>query len=383
MIRTETSVRVLQAVAAIAGLAVLLWSVGLPSFHLAEAASLVSVSNTLSDSAPSALSDHAINFTIPTGSAGVEAGETLVVTFPTNFNLSTSTATTSDIDLEINGVDATLGFVASGATWGVSISGQNLTFTSGTGVISADDDVTVKVGGNAADGFATGTTKVSNPGVGTYEFNITSGTGGNNDSGSTLVAIIDNVDVTASVDTVFTFTVAGVGGGAAVNGTTTTGTTTATTIPFGTLRANQPTTTAQDLFVTTNASQGFVVTAHVDQTLLSSTGADIDGFNNGSYTDTPGAWAVPTATLGNDNTYGHWGLTTEDFVTGRASEFDTDEWIAASTTPRIIFGHTGPADGTSSGTGTARIGYQIEISALQEAGDDYSATLTYIATPTF
>jgi hypothetical protein len=31
----------------------------------------------------------------------------------------------------------------------------------------------------------------------------------------------------------------------------------------------------------------------------------------------------------------------------------------------------------------ARIGYQAQITALQEAGDDYSTTLTYVATPTF
>jgi hypothetical protein len=46
-------------------------------------------------------------------------------------------------------------------------------------------------------------------------------------------------------------------------------------------------------------------------------------------------------------------------------------------------GHTGPSDGFTAGQGATRVGYQIEISALQEAGDDYSTTLRYIATPTF
>ena len=45
--------------------------------------------------------------------------------------------------------------------------------------------------------------------------------------------------------------------------------------------------------------------------------------------------------------------------------------------------HNGAADGTGNGTGTANIGYQVEISALQEASDDYSTTLRYVATPTF
>jgi hypothetical protein len=29
------------------------------------------------------------------------------------------------------------------------------------------------------------------------------------------------------------------------------------------------------------------------------------------------------------------------------------------------------------------VGYKIEITPLQEAADDYTTTLTYIATPTF
>ena len=45
--------------------------------------------------------------------------------------------------------------------------------------------------------------------------------------------------------------------------------------------------------------------------------------------------------------------------------------------------HSGPSDGTTLGVGRATIGYQAQITALQEAGDDYSTTLTYIATPTF
>ena len=45
-------------------------------------------------------------------------------------------------------------------------------------------------------------------------------------------------------------------------------------------------------------------------------------------------------------------------------------------------GHDGPADGLSASS-TAQIGYQVEISALQEASDDYSTTLRYVVTPTF
>jgi hypothetical protein len=138
---------------------------------------------------------------------------------------------------------------------------------------------------------------------------------------------------------------------------------------------------AQDLAVSTNATQGFVVTVEQSQNLQTSTGADIDGFINGAYTNTPTAWTAPTAVLGNQDTWGHWGLTSEDDL--NSTEFGTDLWVAASTTPRQVFHHNGPADGVTANSGSTRVGYQVQISPLQEAGDDYTTTLTYIATPTF
>lgn len=33
--------------------------------------------------------------------------------------------------------------------------------------------------------------------------------------------------------------------------------------------------------------------------------------------------------------------------------------------------------------GQTVVGFKIEVSSLQEAGDDYNTTLTYIATPSF
>ncbi|MEZ4200069.1 MAG: hypothetical protein R3B69_00465 [Candidatus Paceibacterota bacterium] len=140
-------------------------------------------------------------------------------------------------------------------------------------------------------------------------------------------------------------------------------------------------TAAQLLNVSTNASQGFVVTIEQDQNLLSSTGADIDGFANGAYTNTPAAWSSPSATIGNEDTYGHWGITSSDDLNG--GEFSADLWVAASTTHGKSSKNDGPADGVTDSVGSTTVGFQIEVSSLQEAGDDYSTTLTYIAAPTF
>jgi hypothetical protein len=141
-------------------------------------------------------------------------------------------------------------------------------------------------------------------------------------------------------------------------------------------------TLGQALTVTTNARNGFVVTVQQNQNLLSSTGADIDGFKDGAYNNTPTAWTAPTNSITDENSWGHWGLTSED-ADLNSDEFGSALFVAASTTARQVFSHTGPADGTTVDKGATKVAYQIQITPLQEAGNDYSTVLTYIATPTF
>ncbi len=375
MQKISTSVEALhRVVAMLVAAAVMVASIGF--YNIANAANLTVLSNTLSDSDVSALSNHTIRFTMATSSGGVSAGQTIAVTFPAGFNLGS--VAFGDVDFSINGVDQTLAATQSGATWGAAVSGQVLTLTSGTGVVTAGQTVVIEVGTNATFG-TTGTNRVTNPTAGSYEFYVTAGTV---DTGRTRVAILDNVDVTAIVNTSFTFTVSGLATSTAVNGTSTTGSTTPTAIPFGVLTAGEIKTLGQRLNVTTNARNGFVVTVEQDQNLQSSTGADIDGFIDGAYTNTPTAWVTPTNNIANENTWGHWGLTSEDSNLN-GDEFGSALFVAASTTPRQVFSHTGPSDGTTVDIGETDVAYQIQITPLQEAGDDYNTILTYIATPTF
>jgi hypothetical protein len=376
MYKTEKTVTLLKTIAIIAGFAITLWSLGLPYLHLADAANITTVSDTLSDSAPSAPANHTIQFTTP---SGVAAGQTIVIDFQGNFN--PSALDFADMDFASSS-DYALAGSASGLTWGVSTDATSITFTSGTAVLGPNATVTIEIGTNATFG-TTGDTQIVNPASeGSKEINFQVGNG--NDSGWTRVVILSGVEVSAAVDTIFTFTVAGVGANQVFSGTaTTTGTTGSTSIPFGSLEAGVATTTAQDLFVSTNAANGYTVTVQLDQALQSSTGADIDGFNGDS--DTPTTWVAPSPTLGQDETYGYWGFTSDDTDTTRdaGDEFAAGEYAAASTTPRVVMSHTGPANGAGSPEGEARVGYKVEISGLQEAGDDYTATLTYVATPTF
>jgi len=379
MFANPTNVGISQrVVATLVACAVMMLSLGLYNITTAHAANLTSVSDTLTDSDISVVSNHTIAFTIPTGSAGVAAaGGTITVTFPAGFNFGS--VVVGDYDLKVNGTDQTLVAGAPGAgQWGYTRSGQTITFTTGTGAsAAATNPIEIQIGTNATFG-STGTNQMTNPTAGSYELYITAGT---SDTGRTRVAILDNVDVSAIVDTSFTFTVTGMATSTAVNGLTTTGSTTPTRINYARIAAGVPEVLSQRLNVTTNAKSGFVVTVAQDSNLQSSTGADIDSFSNGTDVNTPTVWSSPTNNIALENTWGHWGITSSDDL--NASEFSGSKFVAASTTPRQIFTHSGPSDGTTANIGSTTIGYKIEITALQEAADDYSTVLTYVATPTF
>jgi hypothetical protein len=359
-----------RVVATLVASAVVLWSIGV--YGTAQAANLTSVSDTLTDSDRSVTSAHTIAFSIPAGST-LNAASSFTITFPTQPGTGftgVNTVVSGDLTITVNGSPAN--------DDSFSAVGQVLTISLDT-TANAGEEVVVAI----ADG------KITNPDTaGSAEIIIATPA----DTGKTRVAIIDNVLVTAIVPTSFDFTITGLATSTAVNGTSTTGSTSPTEIPFGVLTAGQVKTMAQRLNVTTNARNGFVVTVEQDSNLQSSNGADIDGFIDGAYTDTPTAWQGPANTLLNENTYGHWGLTTTDGnLQGAGSNFaSSNTWVAASTTPRAVMAHNGPSDGitgtalsTSDDVGSTTVGYQIQITPLQEAADDYNTTLTYIATPTF
>lgn len=380
MISTVKTVGILQAVAMTVGVALFLWSTGLPTiFRTAEAASITDASDTLSNSAPSLASNHTIAFESPNG---MLAGQTIQIIFPVEFTLPSLGV--EDFDLTASGTEQTLAGSNGTNIWGVSTSSQTITFTSPSNVGQASATPFIIEIGTHATANGTGDSQLTNPSATTsYAIDIA---GSMPDSGQVRVAIIDQVTVTASVDTSLTFTVAGVNPGLTVNGsaTTTSATTTSTALPFGTLPIGPSRMLAHDIAVVTNASAGYTVTVVQTGPLQSTTGATIDGFINGSDTNTPTAWQGPSGLIADPDTYGHWALTSDDAtITARTSQFGSDQWVAPSTTPIAIMGHTGPSDGTTSGSGAARIGYQAAISALQEAGDDYTTTLRYVVTPVF
>lgn len=366
-----------RAIATFVAVALMLWALGLHSY--AQAANVTYLSDLLSDSAPAASSNHTIEFLAP---SGVAAGQTMTATFPAGFNLST--VVFGDVDLEVNGTDKTLAATPSGTTWGAAVSGQTLTITSGTDTIGGTATITVKIGTNA-DAGGTGVNQIVNPtpagGNQSYQIDIA---GTMADSGHTRVVILNTVLVTAKVDTTFNFTVTGMATSSTVNGATLSGTSGSTTLPYGTLAALTPEILGQQLAVTTNAANGFQVTVEQDGRFDSSTGADIDNFKD-DVIAAPAAWESPSVglSISDEKTWGHWGITSEDATLEAGDTFGTNLWTGVTTTPTQVFWHDGPSDGTTANIGTTNVAYEVEISALQEAGDDYSTILTYIATPTF
>lgn len=378
MIHTVRTVRTLQAVAMSVVVALLLWSTGLPTiFRSAEAASITNASDTLETSAPGIGSNHTIEFTTLNG---LIIGQTIEVTFPTGVNeFVLNSIGVEDVDILVNGSSSSTALTAAADTWGVSTTTSAITFTTPTNSgVASSSAIIIRIGTHAVTS-GTGDTKITNPTVeDSYSIDVA---GTMQDSGQVRVAILPEVLVSASVNTSLTFSVSGVGAGQTVNGspTTTSAGATATALPFGTLTDVGTKVLAQDLTITTNALNGYTVTVETEGELESTTGAIIDGFVDGSYTTTPTAWAGPSQDVGDVTTWGHWGLTSDDTnIIARSAQFGSDQWVSPSTTPIAVAGHDDPVLAT-----TTRIGYQVDISALQEAGNDYETSLRYIITPTF
>ena len=363
MFKLATSVRsTQQALAMFVAVAILLWSVG--AYTTTQAANLLDVSNLITDSAPSATPAHTITFEVPADS---DISGDITVEFPAGFT-------------GVAGIDDT---------------NTNVSGGSGTAVLSIVGN-TLTIEGITAPGSAVITIEIeedviTNPGDdGSYRFTITTDTTDDGpDIGKTHVYIIDTVLVTASVETVFEFEIRG------VNASTTptdleltTGTSTATSIPFGVITPGDAKFMAQDLLVTTNARNGYIVTVEQDGPLISSNSAIISSFIDGAYTNASTTWIAPSGDVFDDETWGHWGLTSNDATLDSLhSPFGlTGGYVAASTTPRLVMAHDASADGNLNETqniGLATVGYKVEITPLQEAAEDYTTTLTYIATPTF
>ncbi len=360
----------------------LIWVSGLPVVSTALALQVHDLSDTLSTSKAGVGANHTILFTTP---SGVPAdGTTIEIDIPAGFDVSLIDE--DDVDVADDGVELTTGAVCGAVQAAVSVSLQTVVIeicSGGGGAIAAESEVRIKIGDHAVESGVGSAQIVNSSVLGYHEI----GVGGTmEDTGFTGVLLLEPVTVSGEVETYFGFSVDGVVFGEGVNGdpTLTTGTTTATSVPFGLVSYGNEYVLAQDLAVTTNAGGGFTVTVEASGDLASTIGSTIDPFEDGSALAVPAPWDQPSAITGNPDTYGHWGITTEDNSLSDGDPFDVARYAGNFIgTPREIMYATSSADGTTAHIGATRVGYKLETSAMQEASREYSTTLHYVATPIF
>lgn len=326
------------------------------------AASLTALSDTLTSAKISTASNHDILFTTPTG---ITSGQTVVITFPSDFLIHAS-LTYTDVDVLDDGAQMTLAASPSGATWGVArTSGTVLTLTNGNVAVAAGSVVRVRIGTNATN-QSTGVYQITNPST-TGTKVITVGGGTFADSGSISVQIItdDTVAVSATVQQAITFSIStstiyfgnlASGGAKYASSTNTSGDSTETI--------------AHTLAVSTNAASGYAITVQ-GQTLTSQqNSANTIDFIGG----TAAASSAGTEQFGIRATKSGGVNGTIDATFAHASNYGYD----ATATTSVTF-----ASGTSStNTETYSLRYLANIAGTTEAGT-YTANLIYVATANF
>lgn len=245
------------------------------------AASLMTLSDTMSRLAVSVDSNHVIQFTTP---SGVEAGQNFTITFPSDF--STTSVDYTDIDVADDGTQLTLAGTPSGTTWGAAFSGtgnRTLTVTSGTGTIAGTSVITVTIGTNATGGDQA----INNPttaGTKLITIGVDNVGTANDDSGSLAIAIADGAyndqfTVSANVDPSITFTLND------------------NLVNLGTLSVGAVNTDTTNFTVNTNATSGYNVTATEDGNLRTAT-ADINDVADGTVTAGSEEYGMSTSKSG-------------------------------------------------------------------------------------
>ena len=297
-------------------------------------------------------------------------------------------STVTDMDLASGTSNFTLADTASGATWGATTSGDIVvTFTSGTATMATSTVVNIEIGDNATTG-ATGDSYIQNPtksaAAGVADIYTVSIGGTNPNSGDILIAVVEGVAVSVTIDESLSFSV-----------TSTTNAdcdtafsvlagpdSTASTVPFGTQSsANTFVHACQDLAISTNASSGYAVTAQTNTSLKSGSNlinsGTCDGTCNETATDT---WGTAT-----NNGFAYSSTGTDSVITA-TTDYRTFACIGATTTNCLPGGvetaQNVMTNASPVSNSTATIEYKLSFSGTQAAGT-YSNTVTYIATPTF
>ncbi|KXK07700.1 MAG: hypothetical protein UZ21_OP11001000922 [Microgenomates bacterium OLB22] len=285
-----------------------------------------------------------------------------------------------------------------------------------TNSCAAGSTITVTVGD--------GTTKLINPaptdqhvtqGVAeTYSINVKTRDGSDNtiDQSDILVAPVESVFVSATVDETLSFTVAGVtansGSYCGVTRTSSTPDTTAYSVPWGTISTTYAAAThntEHQLTVTTNAKSGYYVYAlETDQMGMNGNTCTGTAPSAGDYTFSSGTCirdTVCSASTCSESTLRDWGSDPSSYpgfgysmeeVSGTDSTFEFDD-SSATFNAKQFADEQGSEDETAANvhlmtssaatsSSSSYVCYRIDVPGDQPAGYYYN-TVKYIATPRF
>ena len=215
------------------------------------------------------------------------------------------------------------------------------------------------------------------------------------DTTTVAVGEIEAVKVTATIDPSISFTIAAVNSAVSSCGVDTDVTTTTSSVPFGTLSLSAFIDASQTLTVSTNAANGYAVTAK-ENDQLGLAGAACTGDNTGSncIRDTAGDTTTMTHIVTDEwvstSTKGFAYSIDNDDATTPAFEYTTTTGgcdgafcakqfadVEDSQVAQTVFGAAAPADSQN-----VNVCYRIIPSITNSAGD-YENYITYTATATF
>lgn len=254
----------------------------------------------------------------------------------------------------------------------------------GTGV---PGDITLSIGNLIAPAAADG----HNIGVAdTYAISVeqyANGASSPSFTSASRVALLESVRVSATVDPSISFSITGVAASTTACGVSTsiaTDNTTSLSVPFGSMTLNTFKQAAHNLLVSTNANNGYAVTA-IENHELSLAGGDPDSV--AFIADTPcdtGPCTISASQNWATATNNGFGYSLES-ISGATVPFTAGGSFAARKfanadnfdSPQTIMSST-----AKSNNHEARICYRLSVGATQEAGD-YENLVTYTATATF
>ncbi len=373
-------------------LVVALLLLGLPVKN-AQASTLQSLKDTLSDSRPSTVAVE--TFVMQLSASNVfAASETIVYDWPVGFTFpANGTWVTGDFTFN-DGTSRTITSVGAAPTCNAGVNNVSVTADQTNLKLTVTACSTYTSSSSAATvTFTVGSTnKVTNATAGSYQINVDETT---DDAKDTDIAIIGGVTVSATVDESLTHTTAGETTGNCPNpasaGSETEVDTSgdATTVPFGTVSTNAFYGACQKLTISTNASSGYSTTVQTTALLTSGSNTIAKGVCDASCSDTTeAAWATAT-----NNGFGYcmsdssgdaaatadagWSSANNGCNSAGTTDFKTIANAGASDTARAIM-----SSATSVSSDVSYIKYRLSVSGSQAAGT-YTTTAVYITTATF